>query len=126
MRFRFRNTLITCVTSHLAANDGMVEKRNSDYREIIRRLQFPVNPATPAEAAEQLHPISSSIFESDVLIWMVCSLHYYDPHLTVLHCREVCSTMVSMCRLNKSRSQLPNRNSIWGGHGNDQTTSETL
>jgi inositol polyphosphate 5-phosphatase INPP5B/F len=72
MRFRFRNTHITCVASHLAANDGMMEKRNSDYHEIIRRLQFPLNPATPAEAAEQLRPVSASIFESDILIWMVC------------------------------------------------------
>jgi len=74
IRFRFRNTMFTCVTSHLAANDGFLEKRNSDYHEIIRRLQFPVKPATPAEAAEQLYPVSSSIFESDAVIWMVRAL----------------------------------------------------
>ena len=49
----------------------MMEKRNSDYREITHRLQFPLHAATPAEAAEQVNPVSSSIFESDVLIWMV-------------------------------------------------------
>ncbi|CAG7851790.1 Inositol polyphosphate 5-phosphatase OCRL-1; AltName: Full=Lowe oculocerebrorenal syndrome protein [Serendipita indica DSM 11827] len=78
LRFRFRNTVITVVASHLAAHDGMMQKRNEDHREICNRMHFPLRAATPAEAAEPLRPVSSSIFESDVLIWMVNCLLYLD------------------------------------------------
>ncbi|KAG8836172.1 hypothetical protein FRC17_009515 [Serendipita sp. 399] len=79
LRFRFRSTVITCVCSHLPANDGMGEKRNYDYLQISHRMQFPVNAATPAEAAEPLRPVSSSIFETHILLWEVrCHLvHIY-------------------------------------------------
>lgn len=52
----------------------MVERRNYDYLEITQRLTFPVNAATPAEAAEQLQPISVTTFEADALIWLVSTL----------------------------------------------------
>ncbi|KAG8777177.1 hypothetical protein FRC15_011489 [Serendipita sp. 397] len=71
LRFRFRSSVITCVCSHLAANDGMAEKRNYDYLQISHRMQFPLNAATPAEAAEPLRPVSSTIFETHILIWLV-------------------------------------------------------
>ncbi|KAG8828272.1 hypothetical protein FRC19_008388 [Serendipita sp. 401] len=70
LRFRFRSSVITCVCSHLAANDGMAEKRNYDYLQISHRMQFPLNAATPAEAAEPLRPVSSTIFETHILIWL--------------------------------------------------------
>jgi hypothetical protein len=82
LRFRFRDTVICCVTSHLAADEGMMEKRNSDYLEICHRLQFPLNAATPADAARQVQSISATMFESDVLIWMVRSplQSYFHTH----------------------------------------------
>lgn len=86
------------MASHLAANDDMMEKRNSDYREIIRRLQFPLHAATPAEAAEQLHPVSSSMFESDILIWMV-SLPF-EPDSLFKYPREVCSEVAFITATN--------------------------
>ncbi|PVF98730.1 DNase I-like protein [Serendipita vermifera] len=75
LRFRFRNTYICCIASHLAAGDGFLERRNADYLDICHRLQFPLNAATPAEATDEARAVSCSIFESDVLIWLV-NLNY--------------------------------------------------
>ncbi|CAG8545413.1 10754_t:CDS:10 [Acaulospora colombiana] len=63
------------IYSLLAAGDGFLERRNADYLDICHRLQFPLNPATPAEATDEARAISCSIFESDVLIWLV-NLNY--------------------------------------------------
>lgn len=46
-------TLLTFVNAHLAAFDEMVDKRNSDYRELTRRLRF---NAPARHAQPQLDP----------------------------------------------------------------------
>jgi hypothetical protein len=54
----------------------MVEKRNADYLEITRRLEFPIDaPTLSSVEEEQLVSVSASIFESDVLIWLVGPHH---------------------------------------------------
>ncbi|KAI8826160.1 Endonuclease/exonuclease/phosphatase [Fimicolochytrium jonesii] len=42
IRFRFHDTYICCVNSHLAADASMVDRRNQDYQEICRRVVFPL------------------------------------------------------------------------------------
>jgi phosphatidylinositol-bisphosphatase len=76
IRFSLYNTTVCCVASHLAAGEGMADRRNYDYLEITQRLTFPVNASTPAEAAEQLQPISVTMFDTDALIWLVCALNH--------------------------------------------------
>lgn len=42
IRFKYYDSFITCVNSHLAADTSMIERRNSDYQEICRRMTFPL------------------------------------------------------------------------------------
>jgi phosphatidylinositol-bisphosphatase len=38
--FYFHNTSLLFISSHFAAHQDMVERRNEDYREIIRRMRL--------------------------------------------------------------------------------------
>ena len=55
----------------------MIDKRNADYLEITRRLEFPIDAPALSSVLdeEQLVSISASIFETDVLIWLVGPNH---------------------------------------------------
>ncbi|KAF4579367.1 hypothetical protein EYR36_001177 [Pleurotus pulmonarius] len=66
----FRPTVLTFVNTHLAAFDEMVDKRNMDFHDLSKRLGF--SSYAPVEA---INPPQTSIYESDVLIWMV-NLNY--------------------------------------------------
>jgi len=60
-----------------------MDKRNADYLEITRRLEFPIDvPMLSSVEEEQLVSVSASIFESDVLIWLVGPHH--DPFVCPL------------------------------------------
>ena len=77
----------TFVNAHLAAFDEMAEKRNADFHDLSKRLSFDNNdipPQSPGAAGDDTSPgvktdlmgteLSShplSIYESDVLFWMV-------------------------------------------------------
>lgn len=60
-----RPLTLTFVNAHLAAFDEQLDRRNADFHDLSRRLAFSPDPNDKAaEGAE-------SIFESDVLFWMV-------------------------------------------------------
>ncbi|KAJ6493027.1 DNase I-like protein [Mycena sanguinolenta] len=61
-------TVLTFVNAHLAAFDEMVEKRHADFHDLAKRMRFDLG----MDAAV---PVPCSIFESDVLFWMV-NLNY--------------------------------------------------
>ena len=77
----------TFVNAHLAAFDEMTEKRNADFHDLSKRLSFnnDVPPAQPPSAEGEdnspdprtdsvgTEPSSQSlsIYETDVLFWMV-------------------------------------------------------
>lgn len=83
------STSLTFVNAHLAAFDEMVDKRNSDFQELSRKLYFdgietlPVFPAageaggnedeTNAQTSATLGelPPTMTVYETDVLFWMV-------------------------------------------------------
>ncbi|KAG5220607.1 DNase protein [Salix suchowensis] len=61
----FRPTILTFVNTHLAAFDEMVDKRNMDFHDLSKRLGF--SSYAPVDA---VNLPQTSIYESDVLIWM--------------------------------------------------------
>jgi inositol polyphosphate 5-phosphatase INPP5B/F len=60
----------TFVNSHLAAFDEQYDKRNSDFQDLSRRLNFDSEILDSTELAT----LPINIYESDVLFWMV---HFY-------------------------------------------------
>lgn len=69
-------TTLTFVNAHLAAFDEFAEKRNSDYTELGRRLTFQTGFAYEGVAGRGPDGVivgtgSESVWESDLLVWMV-------------------------------------------------------
>lgn len=84
------STILTFVNAHLAAFDEMVDKRNSDFHELSKRLTFE-NPTLANSDADQyrgnggeranyLDDVTAqtvglnpplSVYEGDVVFWMV-------------------------------------------------------
>ncbi|PPR03410.1 hypothetical protein CVT24_012705 [Panaeolus cyanescens] len=72
-------TTMTFVNAHLAAFDEMVEKRNSDFHDVSKRLLFEnlftpaVEPGEEGAAPEDALPPLPwlTVYESDALFWMV-------------------------------------------------------
>ncbi|KAJ7672386.1 DNase I-like protein [Mycena polygramma] len=62
--------VLTFVNAHLAAFDEMFEKRNADFHDLAKRLQFDLGSVVPEGGAAPV-PVTCNIFESDVLFWMV-------------------------------------------------------
>jgi phosphatidylinositol-bisphosphatase len=81
-------TTMTFVNSHLAAFDEMVDRRNSDFQDLSKRLMFEGTRTARPRASESEDsildrvPPSTSVYESDVLFWMV-------SHLVLLVLRDV-------------------------------------
>ena len=64
-------TVLTFVNSHLAAFDEMVDRRNTDFRDLSSRLLFRQQPYPNVEAPAETSPQTDiSVFDTDVLFWM--------------------------------------------------------
>ncbi|KAJ7092810.1 DNase I-like protein [Mycena belliarum] len=69
-------TVLTFVNAHLAAFDEMVERRNADFHELVRRLRFTFSDAgagagaPPAKGQTVPVAVTCGVFESDAVFWM--------------------------------------------------------
>lgn len=61
------STTFTFVNCHLAAFDEQYDKRNSDFQDLSRRLNFDSEILDTTELAT----LPINIYESDLLFWMV-------------------------------------------------------
>ncbi|KAF8581126.1 DNase I-like protein [Ramaria rubella] len=67
IRLRLNSTIVTFVCSHLAAFDDYVDKRNSDFSELARKLDFTI----AWKGARNTRPVRANIWETDILFWIV-------------------------------------------------------
>ncbi len=71
---------LTFVNTHLAAFDEMFEKRNADFHDLSKRLQFdsglPADDSTAPNGGYGPSTVQLNIFETDVLFWLVRAFIY--------------------------------------------------
>ncbi|KAG6842660.1 hypothetical protein H0H93_003927, partial [Arthromyces matolae] len=67
-------TVLTFVSSHLAAFDEMVDKRNSDFHDVSKKMKFTSGFMDAAGTS----PVHVSVYDSDVLFWMASELRLFD------------------------------------------------
>ena len=67
VRLRLNATTVTFVCSHLAAFDDYVDRRNSDFAEIARKLEFPIT----WKGTRGARSLTANIWETDMLFWLV-------------------------------------------------------
>ncbi|XP_051573983.1 type II inositol 1,4,5-trisphosphate 5-phosphatase isoform X2 [Myxocyprinus asiaticus] len=78
IHFRFHNSDICVVNSHLAAHTEDYERRNQDFKDICRRMQFGQDPTLP--------PIT--IMKHNVVLWLG-DLNYRISDLEADHVKDL-------------------------------------
>lgn len=76
IRLKIDDTVFTFVDTHLAAYDDMVERRNADFHELRRGLNFPspaIEPRGNDDGVSSRLP-RSDMLDSDYIFWLVSRL----------------------------------------------------
>ncbi|PVU92058.1 hypothetical protein BB561_004055 [Smittium simulii] len=68
IRIKFDETFYTFINSHLSHDDAMLDKRNFQFHEIFKRLEFE-NVSASTDSEENSVSSIISVFDSDLIFW---------------------------------------------------------
>ena len=80
------------MNAHLAAFDEMYDRRNADFHDLSKRLQFdsgvPAADSPTDEDGSPLVTVPLSVFQTDALFWLVRSLMIRHGEVRLTHISE--------------------------------------
>ncbi|NXX49216.1 I5P2 phosphatase, partial [Tricholaema leucomelas] len=106
IRFRFHNTSVCVVNSHLAAHTEEYERRNQDFKDICSRMQF-------YQTDSDLPPLT--IGKHDVILWLG-DLNYRLEELNVAKVKQLVDEKAfpELCQYDQLRRQM-NAHAVFEG-----------
>uniref|UniRef100_A0A8C3JXN5 phosphoinositide 5-phosphatase n=1 Tax=Calidris pygmaea TaxID=425635 RepID=A0A8C3JXN5_9CHAR len=106
IRFKFHNTSVCVVNSHLAAHTEEYERRNQDFKDICSRMQF-------CQSDPNLPPLTIS--EHDVILWLG-DLNYRLEELDVAKVKQLVDerAFLELCQYDQLKRQI-NANAAFEG-----------
>uniref|UniRef100_A0A8C8B7R8 phosphoinositide 5-phosphatase n=1 Tax=Otus sunia TaxID=257818 RepID=A0A8C8B7R8_9STRI len=106
IRFKFHNTSVCVVNSHLAAHMEEYERRNQDFKDICSRMQF-------CQLDPNLPPLTIS--KHDVILWLG-DLNYRLEELDVAKVKQLVDekAFVELCQYDQLKRQM-NANAAFEG-----------
>ncbi|XP_064327702.1 type II inositol 1,4,5-trisphosphate 5-phosphatase isoform X2 [Phalacrocorax carbo] len=106
IRFKFHNTSVCVVNSHLAAHMEEYERRNQDFKDICSRMQF-------CQSDPNLPPLT--IGKHDVILWLG-DLNYRLEELDVAKVKQLVDekAFLELCQYDQLKRQM-NANAVFEG-----------
>ncbi|XP_042649659.1 type II inositol 1,4,5-trisphosphate 5-phosphatase isoform X2 [Tyto alba] len=106
IRFKFHNTSVCIVNSHLAAHMEEYERRNQDFKDICSRMQF-------CQSDPNLPPLT--IGKHDVILWLG-DLNYRLEELDVAKVKQLVDekAFLELCQYDQLKRQM-NANAVFEG-----------
>uniref|UniRef100_A0A8C0BF97 phosphoinositide 5-phosphatase n=1 Tax=Buteo japonicus TaxID=224669 RepID=A0A8C0BF97_9AVES len=106
IRFKFHNTSVCIVNSHLAAHMEEYERRNQDFKDICSRMQF-------CQSDPNLPPLT--IGKHDVILWLG-DLNYRLEDLDVAKVKQLVDekAFLELCQYDQLKRQM-NANAVFEG-----------